>query len=268
MAAMSSNTPDIGAAARHVDEHGYCVIPNVLSADQVSRLRATLDRLVAEDIEAGVELGYGPNESNRRVSRLLQRSEEFVELALNPVILAVARQMLGYDDVILSIMSANITGPGGDRGIGVLHTDQGFLPGFFPRRLFVNSAFFLDDYTPENGATVFVPGSHKQESKPPSTMPPASELGYMTGPAGSLAVWDGFIHHATGLNRTTDKKRRGVIVSFVVPYLRGQENWTRSLSPQLIEKYPALGAITGFSEWRTLGGVHGSSAHVKSALAY
>jgi ectoine hydroxylase-related dioxygenase (phytanoyl-CoA dioxygenase family) len=264
----ASNAPDVAAIGRHIDAHGYCVIPDVLDADQVGRLREALDRAVAEDIRAGLELGYGPNESNRRVSRLLQRSEEFIELALNPILLAVARHTLGYDDVLLSIMSANITGPGGDRDIGVLHADQGFLPGFFPRRLFVNNAFMLDDYTPENGATVFVPGSHRQETVPAARMLPESELGYMTGSAGSLVVWDGFIHHATGLNRTRDQKRRGIITSFIVPYLRGQENWTRSLSPELIARYPQLGAITGFDIWRTLGGVDGSSAHVKSGLVY
>ena len=260
--------PDIAAIGRELDENGYCVVPDVLTTDQIERLRAALDRLIAEDIAAGVPLAYGPNRSNRRVRALLQRDEVFVELALNPVVLAIARQMLGYEEVQLSIMSANITGPGGDEGIGVLHTDQSFLPGFFPRKFICNTAFFLDDYTQDNGATVVVPGSNKSETQPPAEMPPASELGHLTGPAGSLGVWDGFIHHATGRNSTTDQYRRGIITTYFPPFLRGHENYTRSLPREMLDKHPELGAITGFEEWSSLGAVNGGELYDPYYLSY
>jgi ectoine hydroxylase-related dioxygenase (phytanoyl-CoA dioxygenase family) len=244
---------DVAAVGREVTENGYCVIPDVLDADLLGRARDALDRLVAEDVASGRALLYGPKLTNRRVHGILQRDDVFVELALNPVALAVARQVLGYDEVQLSVISANITGPGGDEGIGMLHADQMFLPGFFPTPFICNTAFFLDDYTEENGATVFVPGSNRQESMPPAEMPPRSELGAITGPAGSLGVWDGFLHHATGLNRTVDQYRRGIITTYFPPFLRSQHNWTRTLSPEWVAERPGLAAITGFEEWRSLG---------------
>src|SRR5262245_45707796 len=131
---------------RHIDEHGWCVVPDALSAEQLERARAALDRLVAEDEAEGVDLRYGPNLSNRRVRRLVHRAEEFAELALHPFALAVVKQTLGYDDVQLSTLTANITGPGGGEGIGTMHADQDIIPGFFPKRLICNTAFFLDDY--------------------------------------------------------------------------------------------------------------------------
>jgi ectoine hydroxylase-related dioxygenase (phytanoyl-CoA dioxygenase family) len=79
----------------------------------------------------------------------------------------------------------------------------------------------------------------------------------MTGPAGSMAVVDGRLHHATGLNRTKDRMRRGVFATFCPPFIRTQENWCRSLRPEVLQQHPELAALTGFDEWMTLGGVNG-----------
>jgi ectoine hydroxylase-related dioxygenase (phytanoyl-CoA dioxygenase family) len=256
---LTKPTLDLKAVRRQFDEHGYCVIRGVLNAEELDVARAALERVRLEDAAQGTALHYGPSLSNQRIWVLLNRAEEFVNLALHPVALTVLRELLGYDDVLLSTMSANITGPGGDHAIGWLHADQSFLPGTFPQRLMVNTAFFLDDYTQENGATVFVPGSHRSPDGPPEEMPAPSQLAQITGRAGDLALWDGFLHHATGLNRTADQQRRGVIATYFPPFLRTQENWCRTLDRTLLDKYPGLAALTGFEEWRTMGGVNGGN---------
>jgi ectoine hydroxylase-related dioxygenase (phytanoyl-CoA dioxygenase family) len=246
---------DLTAISRRFDDEGYCVVPGVLTADEIEAAKQALDRLAAEDEAAGEALRYGPNFTNQRIHNLLNRADEFIGLVLHPVMLTLARKLLGYDQVLLSATSANITRPGGDSGIGQLHADQSMLPGTWPQRLVINTAFFLDEYTEENGATVAVRHSHKSPAPPPEAMPPESELAKLTGPAGSIALWDGHIHHATGLNRTADQQRRGIIATYFVPYLRTQENWCVSLNRKLLEKHAGLAALTGFEEWRTFGGI-------------
>jgi ectoine hydroxylase-related dioxygenase (phytanoyl-CoA dioxygenase family) len=188
---------------------------------------------------------------------LLNRGESFVHLATHPLALAMVRSRLG-DDVLLSNLTANITRPGGDREIGRLHTDQGYLPEPWPQLLAMNVSWFVDDFTPENGATLIVPGSHRWGTFPADTDLAPSAPAQLTGPAGSMAVWDGRLHHATGLNRTSGQQRRGVLATYCPPFIRGQENWTRSLDPRVLHAHPELSALTGFDEWQTLGGVNGS----------
>jgi ectoine hydroxylase-related dioxygenase (phytanoyl-CoA dioxygenase family) len=249
------STAQVETCRRELDELGYCVVPDVLGSEDLEAVRGALDRAAAQDDAQGTALRYGPNGANQRLWALLNRGEEFVLLALHPLALAVVRSVLG-PDIQLSNLSANITGPGGDREIGRLHTDQGFLPEPWPWQLATNVAFLLDDFTEANGATLVVPGSHKTLDVPDSALAPdvASRI---TGKAGSMAVWDGRLHHATGLNRTATERRRGIFATYNLPFLRTQENWTRSLDPALLDRHPGLAALTGFEEWQTLGAVNG-----------
>jgi ectoine hydroxylase-related dioxygenase (phytanoyl-CoA dioxygenase family) len=240
---------------RELDEIGYCVVAGVLDAHEVACLRRALDRAAAEDDAAGTASRYGPTNSNQRVWALLNRGDEFVRLATHPLALEIVRSRMG-DDILLTNITANITAPGGDREIGRLHTDQGYLPEPWPYLLAMNVSWFLDEFTDENGATLVVPKSHRLGTYPSNELAPSvSER--LTGPAGAMAVLDGRLHHATGLNRTDDRKRRGVLATYCPPFIRGQENWCRSLHPDVLRNHPELAALTGFEEWMTLGGVNG-----------
>jgi ectoine hydroxylase-related dioxygenase (phytanoyl-CoA dioxygenase family) len=241
---------------RDLDEVGYCVVGGVLDDVEVAAVREALDRAAAEDDDAGRASRYGPNGANQRVWALLNRGEPFVRLASHPLALEIVRSCLG-PDVLVSNLSANITAPGGDREIGRLHTDQGYLPEPWPQLLAMNVSWFVDDFTAENGATLVVPGSHRSGRFPATTELAPAAPAQLTGPAGSMAVWDGRLHHATGLNRTSDQKRRGVLATYCPPFIRGQENWTRSLRPDVLDEHPELAPLTGFEEWNTLGGVDG-----------
>jgi ectoine hydroxylase-related dioxygenase (phytanoyl-CoA dioxygenase family) len=256
-AAVAQWAPQMDEIRRKFDETGYVTVPDVLAPEELESVRRALDRALAENEAAGEPLRYGPNQSNRRVWALINRGEEFIRLALNPTALAIVREMLGYQEVQLSGLSANITAPGGDREIGRLHTDQDFLPQGFPYRAVCNVTFLLDDYTDENGATIFVPGSHERSERPDFTKLAPQADGRILGKAGGIAVWDGRLHHATGLNRTRDQQRRGIIATFFAPYLRSQENWFETLDRSLLDRYPGLGALLGFQEWNMLGSVNG-----------
>jgi ectoine hydroxylase-related dioxygenase (phytanoyl-CoA dioxygenase family) len=134
---------------------------------------------------------------------------------------------------------------------------KGYFPVGFPLRVTATAAFFIDDFSFENGATLVVPGSHKMGPPIDSGLAPNITTA-LTGKAGSMAIWEGRLHHATGLNRTKKQRRRGVLATYVAPFIRGQENWTSTLSRKTLKRHPELAQLTGFEKWQTLGAISGT----------
>ena len=107
-------------------------------------------------------------ERSQRLWNLLDKCEAAPALVEHPSILGLTRAVLGAD-CVLSDCSATSIGPGTDDG-GAWHVDVplGQLPEPLPDfPLTTQNAWMLDDFTPDNGATRVVPGSHRWRRKPP-----------------------------------------------------------------------------------------------------
>lgn len=97
----------------------------------------------------------------------------------------------------------------------------------WPYRLSLNMLVMLDDFTIENGATVFLPGSHAVE-----TMPSPDEFAtggvHMVGQAGDIVLFDSLVVHAAAPNRST-ARRRALTLCFGRPFMKPQMDWPRFL---------------------------------------
>lgn len=239
-------------------DHGICLVADALDGVRLAAVRDRLYQAAADDIDAGVGYVYDADDTNQRVWALLNRGDEFVDLARDTMALELIEHLLG-PDYLLSNISANITGPGCGRM--ALHADQGYvLPPFPAEPLAANAMWLVDDFDAEVGATQMVPGSHRRDRGPTE-----SDLANVTtvaieAPAGTLCVMEGRVWHQTGENRTTDRRRAGIFAYYVRPFLRTQENWWRSLSADQMEKLvndPVMAALLGADSWKSLGSVGG-----------
>jgi ectoine hydroxylase-related dioxygenase (phytanoyl-CoA dioxygenase family) len=222
------------AGLRQVRENGVCVIPGVLQGETLERARTALYRAAADDRARGREqkfsLDYAHDDTNQRVWNVLSRDPVFEDLAQHPLALALVRGILGWP-ALLGNISANITGPGG--GEMVLHADQIFVPQPWPAEpQGFNVAWCLDDFTEENGATRYVPGSHLWH-RPPGEDDQDIETMPLEAPAGSIVAFESRLWHKTGDNRSNDSRRAGVFAWYTRPIYRAQENWFLSLNPQI-----------------------------------
>jgi ectoine hydroxylase-related dioxygenase (phytanoyl-CoA dioxygenase family) len=232
--ALPAPTRDLQQGLKDIREHGLAIVPDVLTGDVLKRTREALYCAAASDRARGREqkfgLDYAHDETNQRVWSMLSRDPVFEDLAFHRIAVDYVRAVLGWP-ALLGNISANVTGPGG--GEMVLHADQIFVPEPWaaePQGL--NVAWCLDDFTEANGATRFVPGSHRlnRAPRPEDANAPTAA---MEAPAGAAVVFESRVWHKTGFNRTADERRAGVFAWYTKPIYRTQENWFLSLRPDI-----------------------------------
>jgi hypothetical protein len=187
---VATVTSDFDKAVADLEEWGYCLVEGVLSPERVATVRQRLVELAEAEVAAGTDYVY-ENGSNQRIWTLLNKGDEFIELAMDPTVHRLMARMLD-PEFLLSNIDANVAGPGGNPMF--LHADQSFVPPPWPPfPLVANAMWMLDDFTEDNGATRVVPGSHLLGHGPdygnlPDTVP-------VTGPAGTVMVFDGRLWH-------------------------------------------------------------------------
>ena len=86
--------------------------------------------------------------------------------------------------------------------------------------LTLSAMFALEDFTPENGATHVVPGSHRWDDYERAARPDETTQAAM--PAGSGMIYTGRVIHGGGAN-TTENWRWGLHLSFVLGWLTPEE---------------------------------------------
>ena len=152
------------------------------------------------------------------------------------------------EDFILSDISATSIGPHTDGGYWHVDAPLTMLPEPLPDVvLAVQTAWMLDDFTPENGATRVVPGSHRTLKKPAWGYEPMDGETVLTAPAGSLALWLSHTWHRVGTN-VTDVPRRAIIGYFSQAWVKPFSDYTRSVPSDVMRRYsPRARYLLGWS---------------------
>jgi ectoine hydroxylase-related dioxygenase (phytanoyl-CoA dioxygenase family) len=202
-----------------LDRDGYLPLEGVLSAEEVSAINKRLAELTAaEGDRAGLEVHQ--EKGTDRLADLINKDELFEVCFSHPRVLAAMRHVLG--DFKLSSLNSRAALPG--EGHQALHADFGHPvePGQYE---VCNSIWLLDDFTPENGATRVVPGSHRRGTMPADEMPdpaePHPDQIQLTGPAGTVVIFNSHLWHGGTQNRT-DKPRRALHSYFALRHLPQQ----------------------------------------------
>lgn len=224
-------TRDFDQAFADLDAYGACIIANVLESDKLNEVHTALYRAAEADRNYGWTRDYkygGDDHVNQRIWNLPSRDPVFCDLAEHPVAMQFVRQILGWP-AMLSSMSANITSGGGASMI--LHADQGYMPLPWNRPLGINVAWCVDEFTAENGATCYVPGSNHANGEGMG-QDMKDKLMPIEAPAGSVIVMEGRLLHTNGVNRN-GQSRAGIFSWYTLPIYMPQENWFRSLNPMV-----------------------------------
>ena len=166
----------------------------------------------------------------------------FEEALLNPVLLAMATYLCGYSSVLYS-MGCFVKGPNVTEL--PLHADTDGPSPLPPHASVVNLTYALTEFNRQNGATAFVPGSHRW-----CRSPLGAEIKVIDNPqavaveceAGSLVCWHGNTWHGA-FNRLADGLRVSIPLVIARPHVRTQENLINRVPEEVLERNSARFSI-------------------------
>ena len=228
MATMPATSASRDVAQRLMDD-GYVVVTGMMDADSVQASRDELTRVLsATRTGRNAFEGY----STQRIYALFAKTRTFDQAATDPLLLAVLDQVLGHYQ--LSAPVGICIGPG--EKAQILHRDDAIYPVPEPHPpLVVNTMWPLDEFTEENGATRFIPGSHRWE--PGRTPGPDDQIATAVMSPGSAMFYLGSLWHSGGANRT-NAPRLGVILEYAAGWLRQQENHCLAVPRDIVRQLP------------------------------
>ena len=148
-----------------LDQNGYLNLGPLLGETQLASIRNKIGELLEkEGADAGKELMDSPyirhpKESGAdRLADLVNKGQEFDIFYTHPKVLEAISHVLGRN-FKLSSLNYRAAKPGA--GLQKLHVDWHESVAVHDYKV-CNSIWLLDDFSPKNGATMVVPGTHLQ----------------------------------------------------------------------------------------------------------
>ena len=173
--------------------------------------------------------------NTRRLQGLLAKAPAFLDVLLDERLGGLAEHVLGPISPGLLMNNGEVIDIGPGEPAQPMHRDDDGWNFAYPGGpMIVNSILALEDITPEMGATLVVPGSHRW---PAERLPTATEVVAGDLPAGAGLLFRGDVLHAGGHNRS-DRRRRALSTALCCGWLRPVENSYLNLSRELVGTLP------------------------------
>ena len=245
---------NVQAHLEELDDQGYTLIREFLSADALRRVREGLAPYLESHRGRNAFEGF----RTERVYTLVGRGRVFEDIVEDARVLAILDRVLrpGY---LLTASQAICIHPG--ESAQAIHHDDSFYPVARPRPSYSYSTIVaVDDFTAENGGTEVIPGSHRW-----SDAQIESRLVPMVVPAGTCILFHGTLMHRGGANRSA-ASRLAFSNQYCEPWARTQENFFLGVPPERAAKMsPRLQVLLGYEVMPPFMG-HVTASHPRKVL--
>jgi hypothetical protein len=222
----------LSASARQaLVDAGFVVIPGPIPGDHLEHVSEAYDIAVASADAADVGIGR----TTTRVHDFVNRDPAFDPLYVHPPVLE-ACEFIIKQPFRLSQMAARTLRAGSPAQD--LHVDYASDAAGWTMLGFI---FMVDDFRPDNGATRFVPGSHRSPDLAGivDLRSDHEEQVLACGPAGSMIVYNGSVWHGHTANRS-GLPRRSIQGAYIRRDAKSGIDLRSRMRPETISR---LGAI-------------------------
>lgn len=207
-----------------MNERGWAIFPQLISQDFVDRMNADME--IAYKICRSIQIKNKVDKDTEfTLHHLIGQGDTFLEF------IALMEGLNEYFEIyfegkfILNSLGGAINSAYSRSYAHRIHRDIRSYSGELP--LLLNTLFMLDDFTPENGATFMMSGSHKFKEKPEEAKFEKEAIQAL-GRAGSLLVFNSNVWHRGGDNNTAIV-RRSITPMYCKPYVKPQYDYCRNL---------------------------------------
>lgn len=205
-----------------ISEDGFALLPGILPREFVLKCRAELERAIPAEAER-----YGPA-ARRDYGMVLLCSlygGTFNQVFDFDDLMAPFNAVLGDRCIVYAYTSSSMPPDGGNYSVRV-HVDcPRIIPGYITN---MGATIALDDFSEENGATYFLPGSQTR-AEPPSESEFFAKAKRFLAPAGSVLYFNARLWHSGGLNRT-QKWRHALTINMCRSYMKQRIDIPRAMA--------------------------------------
>ncbi|HEX8747807.1 MAG TPA: phytanoyl-CoA dioxygenase family protein [Pyrinomonadaceae bacterium] len=204
---------------------GFVIIPGPLASEELAKLAQAYDLAVAGAVPPDLSV----SSQNTRVHDFVNRGPEFDGLYIYPPLLEACCRVIGQHFKLSSLLARTVR-PGSQAQ--PLHVDFRAHPDGWPMVGFI---FMVDDFRRDNGATRFVPGSHRWPAIPGDVMkdPALDHECHVVacGEAGSVIIYNGSVWHGHTANHS-DEPRRSIQGAYIRRTAESWGDWATRILPQ------------------------------------
>ena len=208
---------------RAIESQGYAILPDIVPAAMLAPLRAEL-RAAIDAERALLEERY-PEAHYGMVLLCSLYGGSLLKILGEGSLMAPFEWVMGDGCIIYAYTSSSMPPRAGNYSNRV-HVDcPRLIPGYITN---MGATILLDDFTEQNGATWFLPGSHTRADAP-SDDEFHHRASRVIAPAGSVFYFNARLWHAGGRNET-DEWRHALTLNMCRPYMKQRIDIPRAMA--------------------------------------
>jgi ectoine hydroxylase-related dioxygenase (phytanoyl-CoA dioxygenase family) len=201
---------------------GYVILPDVLDPPFVERARKELAHAIAVDTGR-----YGP-QADRDYGMVMLcalHGGTFLELFDNDHLVDPFSAVLGDEWIVYAYTSSSMPPAGGNYSVRIHVDSPRIIPGYVTN---MGATILLDDFTEENGATWFLPGS-QERAEMPTEEEFYGKASRVVARAGTVFFFNARLWHA-GARNTTSSWRHALTINACRSYMKQRIDIPRAMS--------------------------------------